>query len=296
MSRFLLVCLAVLVVSCQSTPSRTWQLPPGVNVVSVNGYDMAYVEQGQDIPVVLIHGALIDYRVFRNQMEPFGEKYRAIAVSLRHYYPEPWNGEGGGFSERHHAADVAAFIKSLNGGPVHVIGHSRGGIIAALVAKHYPDTVRTLVLVEPGLYRLLGPDDPGAAAGQARMEKTVQLFGQAGIDDGLQFFVDAANGTGTWKARSESEHQITRDNAWTLKGEQGSKPEPFDCADAGQIKVPVLLVGGDRSPALFGRVMDVLASCLKQSQRVTIPNASHMMVRTNPSAFNDAVLGFLAQH
>jgi len=295
MSRFLLFGLAFLVASCQSPPSRTWQLPPGVKAVTINGYDMAYVEQGQGTPVVLIHGAIIDYRVFRNQLEPFGVKYRAIAVSLRHYYPEPWNGEGGSFSERQHAADIAAFIKSLNAGPVHVLGHSRGGIIAALVAKQYPDTVRTLVLVEPGLFRILGAD-PGAASGRARLDKTVQRFDEAGIDDGLQFFVDDTSGTGTWKARPEAERQITRDNALTLKGEFSSRPEPFDCADAGQIKVPVLLVGADRSPAVFGRVMDVLVPCLKQVQRVMIPNASHMMVRTNPSAFNEAVLGFLDQH
>jgi len=296
MSRFLLICLAFVLASCQSAPPRTWQLPPGVKAVSINGYDMAYVEQGQGIPVVLIHGAIIDYRVFRNQLEPFGDKYRAMAVSLRHYYPEPWNGQGDGFSERQHAADIAAFIKSLNAGPVHVLGHSRGGIIAALVAKQYPDTVRTLVLVEPGLFRILGPADPSATVGLARTDKTLQWFDKGEIENGLQFFVDDANGAGTWKARTESERQITRDNAWTLKGEFSGRPEPFDCADAGQIKVPVLLVGADRSPAVFGRVMDVLAPCLKQLQRVTIPNASHMMVRTNPSAFNEAVLGFLAQH
>jgi len=262
----------------------------------VAGYPMAYQETGSGVPLVLVHGAIIDYRSFRAQLEPFGEKYRAVAVSLRHYYPEPWNGEGSTFSERQHAADVAAFIKSLNVGPVHLLGHSRGGIIAALVAKQYPDTVRTLVLVDPGLYRMLGPADPDAQLGRARAEKTVQWFDKGEIENGLQFFVDDANGAGTWKARPESDRRITRDNAWTLKGELRSRPEPFDCADAGQIKVPVLLVGADRSLAAFGRVMDVLASCLKQSQRVKIPNASHMMQRMNPSAFNAAVLQFLEEH
>jgi esterase len=296
MSRFLLICLAFLVASCQSTPSRTWQLPPGVKAVPINGYDMAYVEQGQGIPVVLIHGSIIDYRSFRAQMEPFGAKYRAIAVTLRHYYPEPWNGQGSTFSERQHAADVAAFIKSLNAGPVHVLGHSRGGIIAALVAKQYPDTVRTLVLEEPGVFRMLGSADPSATVGLARTAKTLQWFDKGEIENGLQFFVDDTGGAGTWKARPASDRQITLDNAWTLKGEAADKKEPFDCADAGQIKVPVLLVGADRSPVVFGRVLDVLASCLKQSQRATIPNASHMMQRINPSAFNETVLGFLAQH
>jgi len=120
MSRLLLICLtSLLLVSCRSALPRTWELPPGVKATQVNGYDMAYVEQGQGVPLVMIHGSLSDYRAFRAQREPFGGKYRAIAVSLRHYYPEPWNGRGGSFSERQHAADVAAFIKSLDAGPAH---------------------------------------------------------------------------------------------------------------------------------------------------------------------------------
>ena len=188
MSRYVLVCLiTIFMASCQSAPPRTWELPPGVKAVRVNGYDMAYVEQGQGIPVVMIHGALGDSRVFRAQLEPFGDKYRAIALSLRHYYPEPWNGTGGGFSERQHTADVAAFIKTLDAGPVFVVGHSRGGIIAIHVARSYPDVVRALVLAEPGLNALLGPGDPGAAIRQPRINKTLQIFEKGDIEGGLQF-------------------------------------------------------------------------------------------------------------
>ena len=297
MSRFVLVCLiTIFLASCQSAPPRAWELPPGVKVVRVNGYDMAYVEQGQGIPVVMIHGALGDYRVFRAQIEPFGDKYRAIALSLRHYYPEPWNGTGGGFSERQHTADVAAFIKTLDAGPVFVVGHSRGGIIAIHVARSYPDVVRALVLAEPGLNALLGPGDPGAAIRQPRIDKTLQIFEKGDIEGGLQFFIDDVTGAGSWKNRPEPERQLARDNAWTLKGDQPQTQEPFTCQDAGQIEAPVLLVGAERSPPVFAKILDVLASCLKRSERVTIPNASHPMNRMNPSAFNNAVLNFLATH
>ncbi len=39
------------------------------------------------------------------------------AVSLRHFYPERWNGEGEDFSLRQHASDLAAFIQGLHAGP-----------------------------------------------------------------------------------------------------------------------------------------------------------------------------------
>ena len=297
MSRFVLVyLLSVLLASCQSASIRTWELPADVKAATVNGYEMAYAERGQGIPIVMIHGSLNDYRGFRVQLEPLGAKYRAIAVSLRHYYPERWDGKSAGFSERQHAADVAAFIKSLNAGPAFVIGHSRGGVIASLVAKTYPETVRALVLAEPALNRILDAADPGAARRQSQINKTLEIFDTGDIEGGLQFFIDGAAGPGAWKGRPELERQMSRDNAWTLKGDQPSTQEPFDCRDAEKISVPVLLVGGDRSPPIFAKIMDTLAPCLKRSERIVIPNASHPMMRMNPAAFSQGVMDFLARH
>jgi pimeloyl-ACP methyl ester carboxylesterase len=82
-------------------------------------------------------------------MEPFGASYRTISVSLRHHYPERWNGSGEDFSIRQHGEDLASFIKRLDSGPVHLVGHSRGGDVALRIAKTHPELLRSLVLVDP---------------------------------------------------------------------------------------------------------------------------------------------------
>jgi len=46
-------------------------------------------------------------------------------------------------------------IKRLNLGPVHLIGHSYGALIALFMAYHQPELVRTLVLGEPPVMSLL---------------------------------------------------------------------------------------------------------------------------------------------
>ena len=100
-----------------------WPIPDGIKTVEVNGYDMAYQEAGSGIPLVLVHGMLADYRIWEGQVQDFSKAYRTIVVSLRHYYPEKWNGIGDDYSIAQHASDIAALIKSLNLGKVHLLGH-----------------------------------------------------------------------------------------------------------------------------------------------------------------------------
>ena len=121
-----------------------------MHTLHVNGYDMAYAEHGTGAPLLLVHGSLLDQRYWAPQMEPLGQRHRVVAPSLRHYWPERWDGVGDDFTIQQHVEDVAALIEALGAGPVHLVGHSRGGHIAFRVAQRFPDRVRTLVLAEPG--------------------------------------------------------------------------------------------------------------------------------------------------
>ena len=112
---------------------------------------MAYIKQGQGPTLVLVHGTLIDFRYWTAQMDPFAERSRVIAVSLRHHYPNPSTDGQSDSGLRVHAADIAALIRTLAGPPVHLVGHSYGGFVALLVARDHPGLVRSLVLEEPAL-------------------------------------------------------------------------------------------------------------------------------------------------
>ncbi len=122
----------------------TWPLPDGIKLVDVNGYPMAYRENGSGTPLILVHGSMNDYRYWNSQTRAFAEQYRVIAVSLRHYFPEPWDGRGDDFSILQHADDVAEFMRRLNLGPVHLLGHSRGGAVVLNVAARHLELIRSL--------------------------------------------------------------------------------------------------------------------------------------------------------
>ena len=266
-----------------------------------HGYAMAYAEAGAGAPVVMLHGTLGDQRYWAPQMAPLGERFRAIAPSLRHYWPERWAGPTAaapsGFTIAQHVADVAAFITALGAGPVRLVGHSRGGHIAFRVAEQYPALLHSLVLAEPGGERdeTLGgaPVTSGQGRQAAAFAAAATLVRNGDIEGGLRLVAEHTGGPGAWDSRTEDRKAINRDNAATLLGQIHEQRAPFSRAAAEAIRLPTLLVGGARTLPAFVANLDALERTIVGARRVTIPDAAHCMSDDNPAAFNAAVLEFL---
>ena len=69
--------------------SETTQAAPfdGVQTVTVDGLRLAYREQGEGEPVVLVHGSASDLRSWDQQLPAIATSYRAIAYSRRFARP-----------------------------------------------------------------------------------------------------------------------------------------------------------------------------------------------------------------
>ncbi len=286
--------------SCQSPAPRSWDLPPGVKVLPVNGYDMAYAEQGQGAPLVLVHGTLGDFRTWSQIASSLSSKYHVVSVSLRHAYPEQWDGQSSDGSLGQHASDLAVFIRSLGLGPVHLLGHSRGGAVVLFSASAHPELVRSVILADPAPLMTMLPKRQDAQVEMDRRTAMVQLmlehFRKGDVDGGAATWINSTGGPGAWDAASEASRMVWRANAWTAKTLYEDDRLPFSCADAARIKAPVLLITGDKSPAIYGYVQEALRPCLGQVSSVVIPNAGHGMFRANPQAFNARVSEFLMAH
>ena len=130
-----------------------------MQTLTVNGYDMAYLEVGQGPPLVCVHGTLGDFRTWSAVLGPLSKTHRVISLSLRRFFPEHWDGVGDDYLMAQHVADVIGFIEKLGSGPVDLMGHSRGGHISFRVAEQRPELLRKLILAEPGgeLDRSLDP-------------------------------------------------------------------------------------------------------------------------------------------
>ena len=235
-----------------------------MQTLHVNGYDMAYLDIGQGPPLVCVHGSLCDFRIWSSVLGPLTRKHRVIAVSLRHFFPEHWDGLGDTYSIAQHVDDVIGFIEKLDTRPVDLMGHSRGGHISFRVAQRRPDLLRRLILAEPG-GELDCSLDPAAKPGApsplaARFAASAEKIAAGDIDGGLQFFIDALEGPGAWARLPATPKQLLRDNAMTLIGQVRDQRPPFSKADAEAIRTPTLFIGGARTKGMLPQVLHALAA------------------------------------
>jgi pimeloyl-ACP methyl ester carboxylesterase len=268
-----------------------------MQTLDVNGHDMAYLELGHGTPLLCVHGTLGDFRTWYAVLGPLSQKHRVIAVSLRHFFPEHWDGVGNDYLMSQHVSDVIAFIERLNIGPVDLLGHSRGGHIGFRIAQQRPDLLRKLVLAEPG-GDLEPPLNPAGAAASpapqaARMPAAAEKVRNGDIDGAMTLFFDGIDGDGAWARLPAAPKQQLRDNAFTLIGQVGENRKPYAKRDAEAIKTPTLLIGGGDTKGSLSTIWRVLAEHIPDAKTAVIPGARHWMFEKAPQEFSKIVLEFL---
>ncbi|MGB6395394.1 MAG: alpha/beta hydrolase [Bradyrhizobium sp.] len=269
-----------------------------MQTLRVNGYDMAYLELGSGPPLVCVHGTLGDFRTWSPVMGPLSENYRVIAVSLRHFFPEHWDGVGSDYLMSQHVADVIAFIEQIAPKPVNLMGHSRGGHISFRVAEARPELLRKLILAEPGgdldatLDASAAPGAPSALG--ARIMASAEKVKAGDIEGALQCFFDGIDGEGAWARLPAAAKQQLRDNAFTLIGQIHENRKPYSKASAQSIKPPTLFIGGADTKGMLPAITRALSPHVPAARTAMIPGARHWMFEQAPQEFCRIVLEFLA--
>jgi esterase len=277
--------------------SRITSVSP-MQTLRVNGYDMAYLEMGRGPPLVCVHGTLGDFRTWSAVFGPLSKKRRVISVSLRHFFPEHWDGVGDDYLMTQHVSDVIGFIEKLDAGPVDLVGHSRGGHIGFRVARQRPDLLRKLVLAEPGgeLDQSLDPAAvPRPSQRRTRFAALAGTIKGGDVEGGLKLFFDGIDGEGAWARLPAAAKQQLRDNANTLIGQVGENRQPYTRREAESLGMPTLFIGGTDTRGALPAVLRALAAHVPDARTAMIPGAGHWMFEQAPQQFCEIVLAFLAE-
>jgi non-heme chloroperoxidase len=271
-----------------------------MKTLKIGGADLACEDCGTGELVILVHGAVGDYRTWEDVFETFSSRYRVITYSRRWHHPETWSGNGVGYTHDGHAADLIELITSC-GGPVRLLGHSYGASVCAVVAAERPELVRSLVLAEPSLFSLLLRRPLGAIALAQTAAATMHvtpLMRKGQPEKALTEFLKAVVSPTGFERLPERARTVMFDNVHTLEPMLNgmSAGNSFSAKTAARITAPTLLVEGELTTKMFHLTIKELADAISNAERAVVSGVGHGLHLENPDAFSRVALEFFARH
>ncbi len=255
-------------------------MPPIVQSVALpKRTRLEYVEQGDatGIPVVFLHGLTDSWRSFERVLPHLPGSIRAFALSLRGHGDA--ERPAAGYRPGDFAADVAAFMDALKLERAVIAGHSMGSTLARRFALDYPE--RTLGLVLMGSFFSF-QDNPAAAE---LWEAVAEL--QDPVDPALALdFQRSTIAKGVPQAYLDTVVQESlKVPARVWRAALGGLLEDDLSAEIGRIRVPTLVVWGDRDAFCPRSDQDAIAVAIEDARLVVYEAAGHGVHWDEPERF-----------
>ena len=253
-------------------------------IVTPSGVRIGYETWGCGPPLVLVHGAFSDQHSNWRHVKPLlAPHVTGIAMSRR--------GRGQtdatvGHDLRDEIADAVALIRQIDG-PVHLLGHSYGALVALGAAAAAPSHVRKLVVYEAPWPRVFNADSiaPLVQLGEAREWQRLAMTFFAEVLAVPQAELDAAQGTKEWAS-------VLADTPASFCDLHALSRHRFEPDDYRGLTMPVLLqTGSESAPGLY--TTDALASVLPMPTLGVLAGQAHDAMTIAPAHYAASVLDFL---
>lgn len=119
--------------------------------VPVGSARVAYVEDGDGPPLLLLHGCPFSSHVWRQVIPLLRGHFRCIAPDL-FGLGDTETPPGADWSLPAQAAMVVGLLDALGIGAAHIVGHDHGAATAQLIAGEHPSRIHSLVLTNAEAY------------------------------------------------------------------------------------------------------------------------------------------------
>jgi proline iminopeptidase len=294
-------------------PDR-WAVAPGIELYHDTfgaGEDVLLVHGGPGFPFAgRPRGALRlaeRYRVHAYDQRGCGRSTRPLAAAPRgSFYTALTSVEQAlGFAEQ--IADIERVRRRLGRDRIVLVGHSFGGLIAALYAAEFPSHVRALVLVAPAPLVVMPQESDLFTLIRARLPEA----DRARFDAYMAGYFDFQKAL-TLDEAALSRHYGAMRGYYRMAEGVPAEPEQGDAGGwmtlalfAGlgrrhdwrpalaRITAPTLVLHGARDMQPRSATASV-ADQIPGSRLVTFAKSSHFVLEDEPDAFADVVLPFLA--
>ena len=257
---------------------------------AADGSSVRAFDEGHGPVVLILHGGIDDGSSWRRVAVRLAPRFRVVRLHRRQYRPDLKTGSACTMAEE--VEHVIALVRAI-GPPMVIVGHSSGAVVAleALVAT--PRAFTGAVLYEPPC--VIGPPLGGVALARAQAAIAAGKSGTA-----LAIFLRDIVCGPAWAARL-SKLVV----AFSPRIRRMARHQIDDCAAIDQlgnrldtyakITVPIVLLGGDRSPAHLGERLDALERVLPNTERVVLHGQGHAANALAPGRVADVIARFAAR-
>lgn len=263
--------------------------------IAVPGAQLYYEIAGEGDPVLLLHGGLLDRRMWDEQFQFFAQHYQTIRYDMR----------GSGKSKSLPSTepyipyqDIYHLLQALSLQKTTLIGLSGGARFAIDLAIASPEMVRKLVLVSPGMsgYEFIDAwtaqrtEEAKMASLRSDRAHTVEVF-LVMWTDGPARSPEQVDQTVRERIREMATH--------TMKLNVHIFPfrelEPPALGRLAEIHAPTLIILGDKDTSDIHAIGKLLHEQVVGSELVTIPDVGHTLVMEKPNEFNELAVQFLSK-
>jgi pimeloyl-ACP methyl ester carboxylesterase len=263
--------------------------------ITIADSKLYYETTGTGEAILLLHGGFMDRRMWDEQVKRFSKKYRVITCDLR--------GHGAtidGDSSYFMYEAIHMLLDTLHEKKVNIAGLSLGAMIATDFAIEYPQYVRRLILITPGLNSL-----DTTFVQDSTITKYSNLMGDAVTKEkdtmlAAEYFIRSwfdgpcrspeqtdtaarkkalAMATATMKT-----HKFLH---WTRLA------EPPAIQRLKKITASALIIIAEKDNYRISKNAEALKNGIANSKIVTIRNAAHLVNLEQPGEFNKIFLAFI---
>lgn len=261
----------------------------GVDQVEVEGLRIAYERSGSGPPVALVHGFVGDGRsTWGKQIEALSDDFTVVA----------WDAPGAGHSAdppewfriEHYADCLAVFLTVLGFRRAHVVGLSFGGMVALSLAGRRPGVPLSLVLLGAyaGWRGSLAPEET-----KARLDSCLRLSEAAPEEFVRALTPSMFSDSVPEDARGAFAGAVRRFSASGFRTMSLASAEA-DLRDVlPNVRVPTLLVYGDRDVRAPLAIAEALRAGIAGSELVVLPGVGHVSSVEAPNEVSRVLHGFL---
>lgn len=271
--------------------SMSEQQPLQSGYVNSNGTQLYYEIAGKGHPLVLIHGELLNNRIWDGQFLEFAQQYTVIRYDMRGFGKSQM-----GNVRYAHRQDLYNLLHFLEIDKTYLLGLSLGGSVAIDFTLEHPELVDALILASSsvGGYDDYSPEaqeldaDLEAAVAEGDAAKLFDLWANAPMMPQAQEYPEA----------QRRYREILSDYSFVhyLHPVPQRELRPPAIKRFAEIRVPVLvLVGDEDSPDILA-IAEYFKAGMPDVKKVTLRGARRMLNMERPEPFNRLVQTFLARH